>query len=207
MSITAPVITQLKLATVHLPDDHPDASGDCDVFGYLIEDDDACLLIDTGVGSHQAIDSMYGPVRSCFDALDTSRVTAVVNSHLHFDHCGNNRAFPGVPIYVQAAELAAAREPGYTVRDWVDFEGANYVVVEGRFAITANVELIPSPGHTPGHQSVAVRTGSGLELIVAQAAYTADVFARGSPVALHQLAPTKAYFSHDARCWTPSWKT
>jgi N-acyl homoserine lactone hydrolase len=54
-----------------------------------------------------------------------SRVAVVVNTHLHFDHCGGNRLFPGLPIHVQRRELAAARtEDDYTVREWVDFPGA-----------------------------------------------------------------------------------
>ena len=49
--------------------------------------------------------------------IDLSDVRAIVNSHLHWDHCGGNPLFPGVPIYVQAAEREAARRGGraYTV--------------------------------------------------------------------------------------------
>jgi len=35
-------------------------------------------------------------------------VACVINTHLHYDHCGGNRLFPGVPIHVQARELADA---------------------------------------------------------------------------------------------------
>ena len=65
-------------------------------------------------------------------------VTSVINTHLHFDHCGGNRLFPGVPIHVQARELADARSlDDYTIREWVDFDGATYVEHEGE------VELLP----------------------------------------------------------------
>ena len=63
-------------------------------------------------------------------------ITAIVNSHLHFDHCGNNSAFPGVPIYVQQAELKAAKEPHYTVPEWVWFPDAKYVPVQGTHSIS-----------------------------------------------------------------------
>lgn len=53
-----------------------------------------------------------------------SDVVALVNSHLHFDHCGNNRELRGIPTWVQQAEIAAARQPHYTVRACFDFEGA-----------------------------------------------------------------------------------
>ena len=50
-----------------------------------------------------------------------NRVTVVVNTHLHFDHCGGNRLFPGIPIHVQRRELTDARtENDYTVRESVD---------------------------------------------------------------------------------------
>ena len=47
-------------------------------------------------------------------------VVAVVNSHLHFDHCGQNDVFHRrrVPIYVQAAETEMAQTFGYTVPEW-----------------------------------------------------------------------------------------
>jgi hypothetical protein len=39
--------------------------------------------------------------------------------------------FPGVPIYVQAPEYEPARQPDYSIPEWVDFEGAEYAVVDG----------------------------------------------------------------------------
>ena len=80
-----------------------------------------------------------------------SRVAVVVNTHLHFDHCGGNRLFPGVPIHVQRRELADARtEEDYTVREWVDFDGATYVEHDGEAEILPGVRLVPAPGHTRG---------------------------------------------------------
>src|SRR6185437_16170777 len=83
-----------------------------------------------------------------------SRVAVVVNTHLHFDHCGGNRLFPGLPIHVQRRELADARTEDYTVREWVDFPGATYVEHDGEAEILPGVRLLPAPGHTPGHQIV-----------------------------------------------------
>ena len=91
-----------------------------------------------------------------------SRVAAVVNTHLHFDHCGGNRLFPGIPIHVQRRELADARtEDDYTVREWVDFRGATYVEHDGEAEILPGVRLLPAPGHTAGHQVVLVETDEG----------------------------------------------
>ncbi|HEY3022557.1 MAG TPA: MBL fold metallo-hydrolase, partial [Actinomycetota bacterium] len=83
----------------------------------------------------------------------------VINTHLHFDHCGGNRLFPGVPIHVQARELADARSlADHTIREWVDFDGATYVEHEGEVELLPGIRLLPAPGHTDGHEVVVVET-------------------------------------------------
>lgn len=225
--MSEPEIQALHLARVELPDFHPEAPGSCDIFGFLVRDDRNCVLVDTGVGVGSAlIDRLYQPERVelsvALSRAGTSldQITAVVNSHLHFDHCGNNELFPEVPIFVQAAELEAAQQPAYTVREWVDFPKASYTPVRGRRALSDRLELIPTPGHTPGHQSLVVRSSAGADLIVAQAAYTAAEFERflaghievpdgtwssesyvSSLAALKASRPRRAFFSHDPVVW------
>ena len=91
------------------------------------------LLFDTGIGAaNERTEAHYRPHRrDLSEALAAAGVTPaeislVVNCHLHFDHCGGNHLLPGRPIFAQAAELAAARTPGYTVPELVDFPGADY---------------------------------------------------------------------------------
>jgi N-acyl homoserine lactone hydrolase len=73
-------------------------------------------------------------------------IACVINTHLHFDHCGGNRLFPGVPIHVQARELADARTlDDYTIRRWVNFDGATYVEHEGEVALLPGIRLLPAP--------------------------------------------------------------
>jgi N-acyl homoserine lactone hydrolase len=88
-------------------------------------------------------------------------VVCVINTHLHFDHCGGNRLFPGVPIHVQARELADARSLDYTIPEWVDFDGATYVEHQGEAEPLPGIRLLPAPGHSDGHQVVVVDTGEG----------------------------------------------
>ena len=91
-----------------------------------------------------------------------SRLAVVINTHLHFDHCGGNRLFPGLPIHVQARELEDARaQDDYTIREWVDFPGATYAEHDGRRRSCPGVRLLPAPGHTAGHQIVVVETDEG----------------------------------------------
>ncbi len=219
-------IIPLRLALLELPPQHPESPGPCEVLAFVVRDGDSTFLIDTGVGEGSAvIEALYKPRRAelretlAGHGILPGRISAIINSHLHFDHCGNNRLFPGVPIFVQRAEYEAAGAAHYTVPAWLHFERSDYHVVQGRLQLSPHVELFPTPGHTPGHQSVVVRTSSGPQVIVAQAAYTSAEFeayrvpAAGrhdawcaesyvaSLAALHALRPVRAFFSHDPSSW------
>jgi len=142
------------------------------VFVHTIDHADGLVLVDTGmIDSTPELDEEWEPVpRSENVPRD---VVCVINTHLHFDHCGGNRLFPGVPIHVQARELADARAvDGHTIRDWVDFPEAAYVEHDGEAEVLPGVRLLPTPGHTRGHQSVLVDTPSGLVVLGGDVAYT-----------------------------------
>jgi len=227
--MTSTAIVQIAASKFTYPEGHPEGPGSGELYVYAIRTQAGTLIVDTGIGSgHAWIDEHYRPTPFDFLAsleragIEPNSVTAVICSHLHFDHCGNNRLFPGTPIYVQRAEYEAARSKGYTVPDWLAFEGANYQLLDGALRLSDRVDIIPTPGHTPGHQSVLVATDNGYEVIVAQAAYSATEFAAyatgdAPPVredcwskseylrslrALHGLRANRAYFSHDATVWS-----
>ena len=103
---------------------------------HVIEHPDGRILVDTGmIDSTPELDAEWG-IR--FDAAKIPRdVVCVINTHLHFDHCGGNRLFAGTPIHVQRAEREAAREPDYTIPEWVEFDGATYVEHDGEAEIAA----------------------------------------------------------------------
>lgn len=201
-------VIPLHLADVSYPASHPLAGQDGTVLAFAIRHPDGLVLVDTGVGQGDAwIEENYRPrVREVREALkganlEPDGVRAIVNTHLHFDHCGQNRAFPGVPAYVQQAELDLALREGHTIVDWVDFPEARYEAVEGDREIVAGISVLATPGHTPGHQSVTVRTGDGLVLLVGQAAQDARSFATSEPDLsvrrLRELNADRIHFSHD----------
>jgi N-acyl homoserine lactone hydrolase len=204
----SPGVVPIHLADVTYPLSHPLAGREGIVLAFAIRHADGLVLVDTGVGEGSAdIDSAYRPrrrdLREALAAagLDPRSLRMIVHTHLHFDHCGQDRAFPGVPIISQRAELEAAREEGHTVPEWVDFAGARHEPVAGDTEIVAGVSVLATPGHTVGHQSVVVRTGDELVLIVGQAAQDARSFATGtadeSVQRLRALNADRVHFSHD----------
>ena len=164
---------------------------------HVIEHPDGRILVDTGmIDSTPELDAEWG-VR--FDAAKIPRdVVCVINTHLHFDHCGGNRLFPGVPIHVQRAERAAAKAPDY-IEEWVEFDGATYVEHDGEAEILPGVRVLPTPGHSPGHQSVLVETDDGLVVVAGDVGYTWREFERSeSGQALMALGPRRIWLAHQA---------
>jgi N-acyl homoserine lactone hydrolase len=196
--------------------------------GYLVEHPEGMLLFDTGLGSHPDVDAHYRPCRT-----ELSRALAAVgagigdlalaaNCHLHFDHCGGNPALGRIPILVQATELDAARQtPDYTLPELLD--GNRFEQLDGQAEVLTGVYLIPTPGHTAGHQSLVVRRPDGAVIVAGQShdsatQYAADQLAWrahresvGPPLpqvpgwmdALARLDPRIVYFAHDRAAWIP----
>jgi N-acyl homoserine lactone hydrolase len=200
------------------------------VIGYVVEHQQGTLLVDTGMGSHPDVDAHYRPTRVALSAAlagadkQPGDVTAIANCHLHFDHCGNNPALTERPVFVQAVELAAAKGENYTLPELVDAPGIRYEELSGEAEIWPGVLVVPTPGHTDGHQSVVVRHHDGTVVVIAgqshdsASAYSADVLALRAtddghgaslpPPAgwlrlLSELDPRRVYFAHDHAVWTP----
>ena len=199
--------------------------------GYLVEHPAGLLLLDTGMGSHPDVDAHYRPRRRPLAAAlaaaghQSDDVRFVVNCHLHFDHCGGNPDLPGRPIFVQGTELAAARGADYTLPELVDAPTLLYKELAGEAEVLPGVTVLPTPGHTAGHQSVVVRRGDGTVVVLAgqshdtATAFSADVLAwrarrdgHGEPLPVHpewierlqQLDPSRVVFAHDHAVWEPS---
>ncbi len=129
---------------------------------HVIDHPDARVLVDTGMTElHPVIADLDPRLRPLDEQnFDLASVDIVVNTHLHFDHCGGNHLFAGRPIYVQSQELDDARnEANYTIREWVDAPGVEYVPVDGELELLPGLRLLPAPGHTRGSQVVVVETG------------------------------------------------
>jgi N-acyl homoserine lactone hydrolase len=174
------------------------------VFGWATNGPDGTILVDTGmIDSTPELDAEWGPVLRPWP--DVGDVVAVVNTHLHFDHCGGNRRFAGTPTYVQHAELEAAVEPDYLV-DWVRFPGATYVELDGDAELFDGVSVLFTPGHSPGHQAVVVETAEGVVVLGGDVTYSMrELIAGGQPSIdrIHELHPARVYLAHHEQPWVP----
>lgn len=198
------------------------------VLGYLVSAERGLLLFDTGIGSADPeTDAHYRPRRRPLPealaaaGISLDDVSLVVNCHLHFDHCGGNPLLGGTPIVVQAAELAAARAGGYTFDELVDFPGATYTEVDGEAEVWPGCWIIPTPGHTAGHQSLVIRRDDGTVILAGQAhdfasEYGSQYLARQAqrdgqeqPLPGYQrwldrfayFDPRRVLFAHDCSVW------
>jgi N-acyl homoserine lactone hydrolase len=143
------------------------------VFVHVIDHPDGRVLVDTGMTElHPAVADMDPRLRPLSEQdFDLGAVQSVVNTHLHFDHCGGNHLFSGRPIYVQRQELEDARsEDDYTIREWVDAPGVGYVPVDGELELLPDLRLVPAPGHTRGMQVVVIGSDKHPVVIAGDAA-------------------------------------
>jgi glyoxylase-like metal-dependent hydrolase (beta-lactamase superfamily II) len=140
------------------------------------------VLIETGIGNRlpEKMAKIYGQPAKLLDNLeaagvDPAEIDVVINTHLHFDHCGWNMVerggklvatFPKAQYYVQEDEWQYAQRP--SERDGVSYMTNNYdplVASRQMQLLRGNQEIVPGisvrvfPGHTQNMQAVILRSG------------------------------------------------
>ena len=190
------------------------------VHGFVVTHPGGAVLVDTGVGGPDEWLTDWRVVnRSVADALagldmTPSDIGLVINTHLHFDHCGQNAVFPHAACAVQRTELDRAKRESRELYDWFGFMDARWELLDGDTEIVPGLSVITTPGHTVGHQCVLVAAADGQDLLIGDAAYTPRQFAgppdedlvpgqaadpvawRGSLGRIKSLAPARVHFCH-----------
>ncbi len=216
----------------------PDAAAErvvAPVWSALVRTTEGLVLFDTGLHPVHVTrpEATFGPqatLRIVMDeedailrrlaALDVAPedISIVVNSHLHFDHAGNNGAFPRATFLVQADHLAFAKgKPNFPGIYW-DIAGLAYLPISGRTRVAQGVEALPTPGHAPGHQSLVVDLPeTGRVVLCGDAAFTRENIERGESPAPDQASAResiglirslvagdldRAFPSHDGVSWS-----
>jgi N-acyl homoserine lactone hydrolase len=144
---------------------------------YLVETETERILIDTGLNPAAVEDpvtyyerpdvfavSTLEQEQSVAEQVDVRTLTRVVLTHLHWDHVGGLGLIPRtVPVVVQRTEWqaghddAAVRRNFFLTRDFVG-DSRQVALVDGDCDLLGDgsIELLLTPGHTPGHQSIRI---------------------------------------------------
>ena len=149
----------------------------------LVRSEGKLILVETGVGDkeghrRQASPIEQGDLISALAALDVQpgEIDIVINSHLHADHCGwNTRAgegeepiptFPKARYLIQRGEWEAATNPNERTRATYfqeNFrpleESGQLELVDGELAVTSEITMIATKGHTEDHASIVLMSG------------------------------------------------
>jgi 4-pyridoxolactonase len=206
------------------------------VYSVLIEHADGLFMFDSGydlelvnevlpfeLPEQSAEQTVPGQLAKC--GFKPQDVDALINSHLHFDHCGGNKHLSAATTYLHRDELRQARTPepferlGYADKGF-DHPGAKFSLLEGDVEFAKGIHLFHTPGHTVGHYSLLVRpeTGATPLLFAFDVAYTPAALEReiqagfhNDPVAgVRSIRRVKAlaaesgaelFFSHDMDAW------
>ena len=142
---------------------------------YLVETSTERILIDTGLNpaaiadpaAHYGRPDIFAVItleqeQSVADQIDVRTLTKVVLTHLHWDHVGGMQLIPAsVPIVIQRSEWqaghddAAMRRNNFLPLDYAR-AGREMILIDGDHDLLADgsIELLLTPGHTPGHQSI-----------------------------------------------------
>jgi N-acyl homoserine lactone hydrolase len=192
------------------------------VHGFLVKHPAGAGIVDTGYGSNTELIKDYRAVNTpVAEALrqhdvDPADIRWIINTHLHFDHSGQNAVFPHAPLYVQRAEYERRNDPDYTVVEWLNYAGARWELLDGEQEIVPGVRVVTTPGHTPGHQSIEVNTTAGPALMTGDACWTVKMFEGEAPGPgmmedvptfrrsldkIRRLKPASLHFCHDNRTW------
>jgi N-acyl homoserine lactone hydrolase len=175
---------------------------------HVIDHPGGRVLVDTGLTTlHPAaadLDPRLKPVAEW--GFDPAGIDIVVNTHLHFDHCGGNHLFAGTPVHVQRRELELARgNDEYTIPEWVDAPGVTYVVDDGDVELLPGIRLLAAPGHSDGSQIVVVDEADGPTVIAGDTAVWAgeleEPTTEGQRLIL-SLRPARVWMSHAHEPWT-----
>ena len=135
---------------------------------WYIDGSQPKTIVDAGM--LKGIDSQWTPPEEAFAkvGINPEDIEIVVLTHLHHDHISLGRLFKKAKFILQKKEMDYALNPHpidaplYIRRLW---EGVNFELIEGEREIIPGLSVLPTPGHTPGGQSVEINTDAGKAII------------------------------------------
>ncbi|MEW6579854.1 MAG: N-acyl homoserine lactonase family protein [Chloroflexota bacterium] len=166
------------------------------VFAFLLQGGGRKILVDTGMSdTKRSVDFHHNgrqePGQAIHEQLGTlgiapDEIETIIFTHLHWDHCYNLDRFPTARLVVSEIEYRFALDPipfYWTSYEHPNnglqppFQGRRFDLVQGEEEIVEGVRVFPTPGHSPGHQAVSVRTAQGLYVLAGDLFFTRENFA------------------------------
>lgn len=169
-----------------------DGTTSLSIHALVVESDGRRIVVDTCVGDRTipGLEGLSGPSdfpdRLAAAGFPVESIDVVCCTHLHFDHVGWNTRLEGgrwVPTFPNARYLFARveydhwiAEPGGYALNLPDtvvpvVAAGQADLVEVDHALTPEVRLVPTPGHSPGHVSVLIESGGEQALITGDATH------------------------------------
>jgi N-acyl homoserine lactone hydrolase len=173
------------------------------IWGALIDTGSERVLVDTGMNPVHISDpdatfrgtDLSGIIKPVLhdEDLASSRIKScgvmpeqidyVINTHFHFDHCGGNLFFPQADFVVQKEHYEWALQSEQCPKRDFNLPGTKWKLVEGPCTLLPGIELLPTPGHVPGHQSVVVYLEqTGPVIITGDAIFLEETMEDNAPV-------------------------
>ena len=146
------------------------------IYAFYLSGGGKHILVDTGLeqfvvpdGAEEQCGFKILEFETALATLDLKPedIDIIIHTHLHNDHCENDYLCPEAEVYVQRKEYEFMLEPHpVDHRYYPDILDDNEVIeIEGDANILDGIDVIFSPGHTVGGQSVAVNTAKGKAII------------------------------------------
>jgi N-acyl homoserine lactone hydrolase len=163
-------------------------------FAFLVEGEKGPILVDTGMSNTERASKYHHPGSNQPDGfaihdrlanlgIMCGDVRLIILTHMHWDHTFYMEKFVNarfvasrieyefalnpIPVYYKSYEhpILGFRRP---------FEGIKIDVVDGEKEIVEGIRVFPTPGHSPGHQSVEIDTGEGKYICCGDAIFIYD---------------------------------
>ena len=146
------------------------------IYAFYLAGGDKHILIDTGLEQFMVPDDAEGAcgfqIQEFEDALATLNLTpedidVIIHTHLHNDHCENDYKCRNADLYVQRVEYEFMKAPHpIDHRYYPDIlDDVNVVPVDGNANLFDGIDVLWTPGHTVGGQTIAVNTAGGKAMI------------------------------------------
>ena len=153
------------------------------IIAWYVFNDERHIMVDTGCSDLDKTLPFHLPMKQEIpfrellerEGIEPEKIDTIIQTHLHWDHCYNNRLFPNAEVIVQRRELEYSVAPfpiHYTAYESPQlglippYMGSRIRTVDGDRRLMDGIEVIFTPGHSPGSQSVIVDTAAGRFILV-----------------------------------------